>query len=786
MALDMSRPSLLLAVFVVACGSSPAPDAGIDAGTDIAADARDGRDNETDVADGSAPDTFDAGPALEEALEATAPFTRYVDPSIGSAGVGFTVGNASIAPQRPFGMIRPGPDTGHLDENGPPFYHCAGYYYDDQYIWGFSQTRMHGVGIVDYGHLALMPSDGFDAERTTQSGYRLPFDKESERIEVGYYSAELVHEGDARSRVEITAGERVARYRIGFDASMEPVLIVDLAHTLDGVVFDDGALEIDEDGQGFSGFVRLDGGYSDRHGGVRIFFAARFDQPADGFGTFVPGEVRTDSREVSGAGGAHFHFDGPSMELALAMSFVDVAHARMNLEAEDAPFDELQTSTVDAWEQLLSRVEVEGRGDEALTRFYTALYQTLLMPTLASDVDGAYRGVDDEVHQADFRYSSDLSLWDTFRTQVPMLAWLYPELARDQLRSLVRMAEDGGALPRWPLGHGYTGGMVGDSGAIALADGVMRGVDMDADAAYVVARRAAMEAQVTASGFSGRRDIAGYLERGYVASDRASVSVSATLEFAYADFAVAQLARAAGHDAEASLFDERAGNWRNVWAEGLGIGERGYFVGRDSEGNFDAEFDEGRFADYYSEGNARHYQWYVPHDLPALAEQMGGPDAFVMRLERFFQQSVLLNIDYLPGNYYWQGNEPDIHAPWLFSAFGDPQRSAAWVRWVMDDAFGMGPAGLPGNDDSGTMSAWYVFAALGVFPIAGTDRFLYAAPTLTAATLHIPSADLLIRSPAASDGTLNAVTLNGEVLGWSEGAWLRQDQLRGELVFDVR
>ncbi|MFT5353705.1 MAG: putative alpha-1,2-mannosidase [Polyangiales bacterium] len=766
----MPRFHLLCLVFICACSSPSGVDAGTP-GADVGLDASDAGSSQDAQDVGAVPDV---GP-LAPSRAASTPLTQWVDPAIGTGGLGYGVGSASIAPQRPFGMIRPGPDTGSATTNGPNFNHCSGYYAGDSHIWGFSQMRMHGTGIVDYGHIALMPMDGFAASETTNQGYASAFDKSSEQAEAGYYRVKL---SEPSIEAEITAAERVARYRFHFDADADAVVLVDASHMLVSEEFVDGVVRVDAASREVSGYSQIAGGYSGRFGGARVYFVARFDQALNSFGTFEEGTLHEGVTEHVGEGGAYLHFGGAAVEVAVAVSFVDVEHARLNLDAEDAPFDVMREATTAAWESVLSRVLIRGRSDEEFRRFYTALYQSLLMPTLASDVDGSYRGIDNEVHEADFRYSTDFSLWDTFRTQVPLLGLIYPELLQDHLRSLSRMAEDGGYVPRWPLAHGFTGGMVGESANVVFADALIRGVPFDLRGAYDALRRTAF-ASPEGDAYGGRRDLDGYLERGFVASDAASWAVSATMEFAYNDACLATLADAAAETSDAALLRERAGAWRNVWDD-----ERAFFVGRDRAGGFDPEFREDVWRDYYAEGNARQYLWYVPHDLEGLQAQLGGAGPLRSRLAEFFESSLEHTETLIPSPYYWQGNEPDIHAPWLFSAYGDVDASMRWTRWVAETFYGLGTDGLPGNDDSGTMSAWYVFAALGVYPIAGTETWIYSAPLLTEAVIERSEGSLTISAPEASDRARHLETLvhrlpSGEEREFSAGVFEHADIAAG-------
>jgi len=517
------------------------------------------------------------------------------------------------------------------------------------------------------------------------------------------------------------------------------------------------------------------GSYSGRSGGMDIYFVARFDADFVSHGVWTSGVLDPSGTSATGASsGAYASFDpaaGP-VSVAVAISFVDVAHARMNLEAEarDVDFDAVRAEASATWESVLSRVEVEGRRELDFRLFYTALYHVLSMPTLASDVDGSYRGLDKAVHTADgFRYYTDFSLWDTFRSMHPLVTLLYPEYQRDFNKSLVAMAADGGYMPRWPLATSYTGGMVGESAAIVLADSWLMGErDFDLTAAYEALRRTAMAPTPAGAPYHGRGGIEAYIELGWVPMDESGGSASVTLEYAYDDFAMAILADAAGEAADATMFRTRAGNWQNLWDS-----ESQFLVGRARDGTFARGFRETTGQDFYVEGNAWQYVWYAPHDLEGLATVMGGRAAMLDRLETFFQDSTRRPDPILPNNYYWHGNEPDIHAPWIFSALGRPAASARWTRWVMDALYHDAPDGLPGNDDSGTLRAWYVFGELGFFPIAATPDYLLGSPRFTKSTLHLTSGDVLIEAPESAESAIfiQSASLDGAPL--TEAHFLR-------------
>lgn len=783
----MPTRSLLLplaALGLAACKgpAQPAASESEGASTDAASTAAASTD-ETAAASTSAPTTGPSEPVLP-GMWAERPLTRHVDPFIGTGGSGYGVGSAFPGPQSPFGLARPGPDTTLPGGLALGFSHCAGYHYDDAEIQGFSQTRMHGTGIVDYGAVRLMPTLGWSPDKVEVAGYRRAFAKDSEQASPGYYAVTLA-DGVG---VELTATPRVGLHRFTFPEGQEPVVVFDLAHALSDVETVMGRLDIDAAAGELRGYHHVAGGYSERYGGVEIHFAARFSRPFAGFGSWDGGapEDGAASREGEGVG-AYLRFEtGEPLVVAVGLSFVDAAHAAMNLEAEAAAldFDAARAETEARWEEELARVEVRGERPADFTLFYTALYHALLMPTLASDIDGSYRGLDGEVHHSEHLYYTDFSLWDTFRTQHPLLTLLYPGYQGDMLRSLTKMAADGGYMPRWPLGTGYTGGMDGESATIVYADSALKGFAADEiglPAAYAAMRETAMEKVPDDAPYPGRAGVEEYIELGWVPIEVSDASASWTMESAYNDFALARLAELLGEADDVALFDARSDAWKNLWDPASEL-----LLGRHQDGSFPQDVDPLSWQDFYAEGDALQYLWYAPHDLDDLAEIMGGREPFLARLAQFFADSEQEVVGLMPQRYYWHGNEPDIHAPYIFSALDDHASSARWSRWVLRSRYDTTPGGLPGNDDAGTMSAWLVFASLGVFPLAGTDVYLLGSPIFSEALLHLPGGDLRVVAPETGDDALHpaSVTLDGEALPRPR---LTHAQIApgGELRFDM-
>lgn len=764
----MLRLAVFSALLLAACSTTSAPDGGRDAALP---------DFGTHEHDGG----VDLGPPAPATM-ATAPVRHYVNPFLGSGGIGYFIGNSYPGPQRPFGMVKPSPDTSADDGAAPGFYHCSGYYYRDTKITGFSHTRMQGTGVVEYGVPAVMPTVGMDTTKTSVSGYASSFSHDREQASPGYYAVTLDTSG---VRVELTSTDRVALHRWTYPAGSDAVALFDLAHAIGSpatglggpdITISDASVAVNVTTREVHGFVHYVGGYSGRFGGLPVYFVARFDHAIARHGVWKAGVLAEGEDSRTGAdAGAYVAFDtsaGAVVQAAFAISFVDEAHARLNLDAE-APtidFDATRTAAETAWETALARVEIAGRSDADFTRFYTALYHTLLMPTLAMDVDGAYRGMDTMVHTATgFRYYTDFSLWDTFRSFHPLMSLLYPEYQRDFARSLVRMGEDGGYIDRWPLGDGYTEGMVGESATIVFADSWAKGVrDFDLRSAYATMRLTAMGPTPPGAPYGGRGNLDDYLTLGFISTEGGGGSVSKTQEYAYDDWALARMAEALGTPADLAdrdMFDARARNYAHLYDPASGFME-----GRHRDGTFEPMLTPSVWNDVYVEGDAWQYLFYAPHDLGGLAALMGGRGPMLARLEGLFEYSESARPSPGPDPYYWHGNEPDLHYAWMFSALGEPAGTARWSRWIVAHKYASEPGengdGLPGNDDAGTMSAWLVFAMSGFYTIAGTDTYLIGSPTLTHVTMHLPAGDLVVDAPDASESApyVQAATLDGESL----------------------
>ena len=461
-------------------------------------------------------------------------------------------------------------------------------------------------------------------------------------------------------------------------------------------------------------------------------------------------------------------------------SFTSPEAAARNLETEvgSAGFDEVRTRAEAAWEDALGRVRVRGGSSDERQAFYTALYHALLQPRLFSDADGAYPcfGGGGALERAvGFDYYDDFSLWDTFRAQHPLLVLLQPERVPHFVRSLLAKADEGGFLPNFPGWNSYTSAMIGDHGASVIADAWVKGVRrFDGEAALRALVKNATETppyEEYADG-KGRRALAESLSLGYIPLEQ-EVSeafhkreqVSRTLEYAYDDFAISALARALEREDVAAAFTKRAANWRNVFDRSIG-----FVRGRHADGRWVETFDPAAEQPWITEGTPWHYTFFVPHDVAGLIGAIGGREAFVARLDRLFAEGR-----------YWHGNEPSHHIAYLYDHAGAPWRTQEEVRRVLASEYGLGPAGLKGNDDTGQMSAWYVFSAIGLYPVApGSPHYEIGSPLFEEARIDVGGGrTFTVRAPGASAANLyvQSATLDGRP---HERPWIAHaDVVRG-------
>jgi predicted alpha-1,2-mannosidase len=700
-----------------------------------------------------------------------------VDPRIGTGGDGHTFPGATV----PFGMIQLSPDTAM-----PDFKHAykwaAGYQYGDSSIMGFSHTHFSGSGHSDLGDVLVMPIAGevkLDAGDPSKpgSGYRSRFSHASEVEQPGYYAVTLTDYG---VRAELAASRRIGWHRYTFPAGKPAHLLLDLRPSIydyAGKVLW-SSVRVHPDGT-VTG-CRTTRGWAP---GRELCFAMRFNQPMISRelynreteqpykGFKGPGEQPQDSDAQNGralVGVFDFGALKQPLEVKVAISTVSEANASANLDQDGKgwDFDARRTAATVLWNKTLSVIDVDAP-KATRTSFYTSLYHAMLSPTLSMDVNGDYRGPDHAVHRAKgFEFYSTWSLWDVYRAQQPLMVLLNPQRSTDFIQSLIaaQQASPFGILPVWAYQGLETWCMIGYHAVPVIADAYIKGVrGFDVDAA--------MKAMVASATYAPYGDLADYMKLGYVPIDKEPEGASKTLEYAYDDWSLAQMARAMGKTAIATTFNQRAANWRHAWDP-----QTGFMRARKSDGKFREPFDPtaAGYGSDFTEGNAWQYSWYVPQDVAGLVNAMGGDAKFVGKLDQLFDAKVdvshFKNVEDITGliGWYAHGNEPSHHIAYLYDYAGAPWKAQQRLKQIMDSQYAPRPDGLAGNDDLGQMSAWYVFSALGFYPVTpASDEYAIGRPFVARATIHLTNGhDFTVSASPLDDAHpyVGAVTLNGKPL----------------------
>jgi len=791
--------SLILAVSLGAidgCGASDDRDADAldtapDAALDVAPDLSD-----VALADSEAPaDAADAPDVPTLPGPDDPPFTRWVDPFIGTGGHLANVGSSTPAATAPFGLVKVGPDThpGTGDGSPPTYQHCAGYWYADKQIYGITHNHIHGSGGTEYGNLAVFPATRMTNAMIPKESHRLPFTHDDELATPGTYAVTLGRPGTSSftplARHEVTATTRCAHHRVRFlgpDAT--GTLVLDAAIGLgDNNHSNGGELTFDPVA------LTLEGRDHNVNHDYDVYFAGRLDRAPTSFGTWVDGAIEDGRAHVEATAdpstfGAYAAFDvstDPVIELQLCLSYVSLDGARRALAAElpGFDFDGTAAGTREAWEHELSTIAIRGGSEAAKRNFYTALYHAMQEPATFSDVDGAYRGFDHQVHAADWTYYTNMSLWDTFRTEVPLITLLWPDRQRDMMRSIAAMKAQGGYVPKWVLALGDTGSMIGEHAASAAVDAYLKGVtDFDAEDLYQGLKQTA-DGPLPPGGYGGRDCMPQILELGWCPADEVGRSVALTVEYAFNDYCIGQMAAALGHADDAARYAARAGTWANHW-DGSG-----FLAPRNRDGSF-APYDPDAWDldnRYYVEGSARQWSWFVPHDEDGLRAKFGSDATFVEKLDEFFSEADQHFAFDIPSGWYYHGNEPDLHAAFLFIRAGRPDLTHKWARWALEKSYRNGYDGMIGNDDCGTLAAWYVFTAIGLYPWPCFPGYYLTAPAFDGATVRLAGGKVLeVTAQGAGQGKVqaSAVTLDGAPI---DGWWIAHDTLMkgGTLQFEM-
>jgi predicted alpha-1,2-mannosidase len=701
-------------------------------------------------------------PARALASPASDP-ASYVDPMIGTGLGGANVGtvNTFPGPDAPFGMIQWGPDTG-------PATNAVGYYYDNSTINGFSLTRLSGVGCNVFQDVEFLPTNKAVAASpgTAWSSYTSGFSHDQESASAGYYGVTL---NDGGIHAELTASTRAALGRFTYPTGAPATMLINASH---GNGNDDASLRVVSPDTVVGSAT---GGHFCGHPGqlYRVYFAVTFDHAFSSYGTWQGGTATAGSASVSGKGvGGWLSFDTAGSAVVnakVAISYVSTDGAQQNLASVRSGFGAVQAQTRAAWNSRLGKIRVSGGTSGQLSTFYTALYHALLTPTVFSDTDGRYLGFDGTVHTAASGHAqyANFSGWDIYRSEVQLLALLFPHETSDMMQSLVNDAEQGGWLPKWPTANVYTAMMGGDSADPMIADAYAFGArDFDVRSAlkYMVKDANDLTSPLGQGWYAPRLSYyiqppawGDYLNNGYVPTDATTTGTSLTEEFALDDFAIAQLAGDIGDHRTRAAFMPRAQNWQNVFDPGSGYAQP---RGPDVLVMGDPATQQHAF----EEGNAAQYTWMVPQNVAGLVAALGGRQAAVSRLDQFFTE---LNAGpSVP--YEWAGNEITFSAPWLYDYLGQPWKTQQTVRAIVNQLYSPTPGGEPGNDDLGAMSSWYIWAALGMFPATpGTGTLALGSPLFPHAAVQLGNGrTITINAPAAAAGAPYVQRLNVNGSPW--------------------
>lgn len=677
----------------------------------------------------------------------------------------------------PFGEIKPGPDM----DNGPGRDANAGWS-DTGNIRGFSQTHVSGTGGgARYGNILIMPTTGRPAPSDSESP------RKNEHGSAGYYSVTLARYGIG---VEITAANRAAIYRFRFPQGQPANLIFDVSRCLvSGLRTHENQIPVSSTVQVISpteiaGSSSVKGGWNKQPVPYMVYFDAITDTPATSSGTWLGRQLNAGSRHAEGTAtapaGAWLTFApqaGKPILMKIAISFISIDQARRNLAAgiPAFDFDAVHASTVAAWNHALSPIDIEGKTPEQAQIFYTALYHTMLMPSDRTGENPLW-------HSSEPYYDDYYAIWDIFRTSGPLLTLIAPEREASIVRALVDLYRHEGWLPDARSGN-YNGRTQGGSNAeFMLTDAYVKhlpGIDWKTALAAEIHDAEVSPADHLKEGRGGLDD---WHKLGYVSIEGSDRSGSVSMEYAADDFEIALLAKGLGDSFAYAKYLKRSANWENLWDSSFSDGGfTGFIRTRHRDGTWLSPFtamDHCTWGgDTFYEGNSWTYSFFVPQNVAGLIRKMGGPETFIRRLDAFFA---------VPGRYD-VGNEPGFLTPYLYNWAGRPDKTAEHVRAIIAASYHSGPRGLPGNDDSGAMSSWYIFGQMGIFPNAGQPVYLIGSPAYPRTEIHLAGGkDFIIeaRNLSAKNIYVTAATLDGKLL---DRAWLRHSEIvaGGRLVLTM-
>lgn len=697
--------------------------------------------------------------------------TEYVNPFIGTD---FT-GNTYPGAQAPFGMVQLSPDNGL-----PGWDRISGYFYPDSTIAGFSHTHLSGTGAGDLYDISFMPVTLPYKEADAPLGIHSLFSHDEETASAGYYQVRLK---DYDINVELTATERCGIQRYTFPEA-DAAIFLNLRKAMNWDFTNDTRIEV-VDSVTIQGYRFSDGWARDQH----IYFRTRFSKPFASVQLDTAAVIK-DGKRIGSSAIARFDFHtsaGEQILVTTAISGVSMEGAARNLAAE-APaddFDKYLAATRKNWNEQLSKVEIKSNDIDEKVKFYTALYHSMLAPTIYSDVDGAYYGPDKQVHQADgWTNYSTFSLWDTYRAAHPLYTYIEPQRVNDMVKSFLAFSEQNGRLPVWNFYGSETDMMIGYHAVPVIVDAYLKGIgDFDP--------KKALAACVATANIDEYRGIGLYKKYGYVPYDvtdhynSENWSLSKTLEYAYDDYCIARMAEKLGEKQIADEFYKRSLNYKNVYNS-----QTTFMQPRNNKGSFIENFSPDDYTPHICESNGWQYFWSVQQDVDGLISLVGGKERFTQKLDSMFTYNPSADEDlpiFSTGmiGQYAHGNEPSHHVIYLFNAIGQPWKTQKYAAEVMHELYKNTPAGLCGNEDCGQMSAWYVFSAMGFYPVDPiSGKYEIGTPMYPEMKMHLANGKTFtILAPAVSKENIciQSVKLDGKPY---DKSYITHEQIMNGSIFE--
>lgn len=705
-------------------------------------------------------------------------YIQYVDPLIGTGPAttisakeraGDHVGNGQTVPAvtAPFGMTQWTPQIQNSEKKCmAPFYHRG------TILQGFRASHwLSGSCTQDYGSFTVFATNREKSFKFIPNQRLSLYLLNTDNLSPAYMSVMFPELG---IMTELTGTLRSGFFKFSWLDPKAPTILIDVNSDEN-----QGFIKIDLEKQEVYGYNPVHRIYSgnEEPAGMSGYFVAKFDKKIVEYGTYgdLDYEVGSTERQNQKQVGAFITFDftaSESLKMKMGTSFTSIENARKNLESEisDWDFEKTKQNLEKTWNETLGRIDVESEDKKELTKFYTAMYHALFHPRLYSDVNGDYPGFAENytIHNTkEFDYYGDFSNWDIYRAQMPLLSIIAPKEYNDMVKSLVAKAEQGGWLPIFPMWNSYTSAMIGDHSASIIADAYLKGFEFDIEKAYKYMRKNAFETPDPESYLDGkgRRALESYNQFGYIPLEdevldafHQQEQVSRTLEYAYDDWCIAQVADKLGKKEDFDILAARALNYSNVFDD-----SKGWMNGRFADETFTDIFDANQEQSYITEGTPKHYTWYVPHDVEGLKSLMGGDEVFKEKLDQMIDK-----------NEYWHGNEPSHQIPYFFNYVGEWDKTQKTVKHILETEYDIGPGGISGNDDAGQMSAWYIFGSIGFYPTCpGSNEYQLSSPVFNKVTLNLdkkyyPGGKFVLNAESESSKTIfSKVKLNAKEISTS-------------------